>query len=77
MIVRNCRSLAYYGRSQNVRDSRSEKVASLGREEPRLAQSLINGRKDSASSADSGLSLSPNIFSMVANSSLVRMGFET
>jgi hypothetical protein len=42
-----------------------------------IVQSLINGRRDLASSAVSGLRLSANIFSMVANSSLVRMGFET
>ena len=63
--------------SQRVDDSRSEKGASLGLQEPSKVQTLINGYLDLASSADSGLSLSPNIFSMVANRSLVRMGFET
>jgi hypothetical protein len=63
--------------SQPVRDSRSGKVASLGLAEPCLVQTLINGRGDLASSTGSGLGLSPNIFSMVAKSSLVRMGFET
>ncbi len=42
-----------------------------------IVQSLVDGCSDFASSLDSGLSLSLNILSMVANSSLVRMGFET
>lgn len=38
---------------------------------------LIYSCRGLATSADSGLNSSPNIFSMVAKSSLVRMGFET
>jgi hypothetical protein len=52
-------------------------VKSPGEKQARNSSSLFHGRRDFATSADTGSDLSPNARSMVAKSSLVRMGFET